>query len=128
MELGIRRQKGMSEFAWSNMLQREQTLRVQAKQDASYFLGLIHFEKGNYDVASKWFTTRTLDAYPDGPWTDGARCNLARCNEAMGNLEEARRLYQIDESPQRHGSLLRARRLEQKPRSETPAKDDPSGE
>jgi hypothetical protein len=28
-------------------------------------------------------------------------------------LEEARRLYQIDESPQRHGSLLRARRLEQ---------------
>lgn len=113
MQLGIRRQKGMSEFAWSNLLQREKTLRVQAKQNASYFLGLIHFEKGNYDVASKWFTTRTLDAYPDGPWTEGARCNLARCNEAMGNLEEARRLYQIDESPQRHGSLLRARRLEQ---------------
>jgi tetratricopeptide (TPR) repeat protein len=112
LELGIKRQKGMSQFQWENVLSREKEMRVMAKQDASYFLGLIHFEKGNYDVATNWFTTRTLDAYPDGPWTEGARYNLARCQEELGNLEEARRLYLTDESPQRHGSLIRARRLE----------------
>ncbi len=128
--LGMRRRRDMNEFEWSRYLQSEKMLHVQAKQNASYWLGLVHLDKGNYDVASKWFLDRTLEAYPDGPWTNGARCNLARCQEALGNLAEARRLYQIDESPQRHGSLLRARRLEQEtangpPESNTSGDSDP---
>jgi hypothetical protein len=114
LKLGMKRQKGMSQFEWESRLSTGKAQLILAKQDASYFLGLIHFEKRNYDVASTWFQTRTLEAYPDGPWTAGARCNLARCQEALGNYDEARRLYQIDESPQRHGSLIRARRLEHK--------------
>ena len=58
-----------------------------------------------------------LDASPDGPWTNGARYNLARCYEQMGQLDKAQQLYLIDESPQRHGNLIRARRLEKKIRT-----------
>ena len=69
-------------------------------------------EKQAYDVAINWLKVRTLDSDPEGPWKNGAHYNLARCYEALGRIDEARQLYLIDDSPQRHGSLLRARQLE----------------
>jgi len=92
-----------------------------AKQSASYWLGLIAFERGNYPAAVDYLQTRTLGAYPDGPWSAGARYNLGRALEALGQKEEAIRFYRADLSAQRHGNLLRARRLEgtAKPAEET---------
>ena len=58
-----------------------------AKEDASYWLGLIAFEQKNYPVAIDYFSRRTLDATPDGPWTDGAHYNLGRTYEALGQLD-----------------------------------------
>jgi len=52
-----------------------------------------------------------LEAYPDGPWTNAARYNLARVREATGELPEAIKLYEQDKSPQRYGNRLRAQRL-----------------
>ncbi len=82
-----------------------------AKQDASFWLGLICFEQEEYPAAVDFFNRRTLKAAPDGPWASAARYNLARTYEAMGNFDDAIALYEADTSAQRHGNTLRARRL-----------------
>jgi tetratricopeptide (TPR) repeat protein len=84
----------------------------EAKQAASYWLGLIAFERGNYAAAVDYLQTRTLDAAPEGPWTAGARYNLARSLEALGRTDEAIRFYRADLSAQRQGNILRAQHLE----------------
>jgi tetratricopeptide (TPR) repeat protein len=84
------------------------------RDDAAYWLGIIAFEQGDYSTAAQFFGPMTLDPYPDGPWTNGARYNLARCDEAQGKLPEAIKLYEADKSPQRYGNRLRAARLKEK--------------
>src|SRR5262249_4614144 len=60
-----------------------------AKQHASYWLGLVSFERGNFPAAVDYLQTRTLEAWPDGPWTYGAEYNLGRALEALGKPVEA---------------------------------------
>jgi hypothetical protein len=83
-----------------------------AKRYASYWLGLVAYERENYPTAIDYFKTRTLEATPDGPWTAGARYNLGRSYESLGKAKEAIAAYLSDESEQRYGSRLRAARLE----------------
>jgi hypothetical protein len=84
----------------------------RAKQNASYWLGLVHYEQQNYPEAIDFFSNRTIKATPGGPWSAGARYNLARSYEAMGENAKAIALLESDkESPQSHGNQLRARRL-----------------
>ncbi len=101
-----------------------------AKQDASYWLGLIAFEQKHYPVAHDYFSRRTLRANPDGPWTDGAHYNSrpARTRATGATGAEAIELYQSDRSPQKHGNRLRARRLKAQLSSTDPAKDGPEEE
>ena len=98
-------------LAKSNLSPQERALWGRAKQDASYWLGLIAFEQQNYDVAADYFARRTLELSPGGPWTEGARYNLARTYESSDQLDKAIDLLQSDSSPQKHGNRLRARRL-----------------
>jgi tetratricopeptide (TPR) repeat protein len=86
------------------------------KADASYWLGLLSYDRGNYEVALTWFGDRTLEVDENGRWADGARYNLARTHEALGHFEEAVKLLESDpkDAPQRAGNLLRARRLAEK--------------
>ncbi len=84
------------------------------KQHASYWLGLAQYDLGEYETAIHWLKDRTLEAYPAGVWTAGARYNLGRSYEALGRIEDARKLYFQSESPQRAGDLLRARLLREK--------------
>ena len=100
------------QVARSRMPPEQKKIWQNAKEDASYWLGLIAFEQKNYPVAIDYFSRRTLEATPDGPWTDGAHYNLGRTYEALGQLEPAIELFQSDRSPQKHGNRLRARRLE----------------
>ncbi|MCU0961757.1 MAG: CDC27 family protein [Pirellulaceae bacterium] len=110
--LGLEKTLDTNERQWEQKLTQVKRLQVESKGHASYWLGLLHMERGEFDVAVNWLKVRTLEANPEGPWTHGARYNLARCYEALGRLDEARQLFLIDESPQRHGCLLRARQLE----------------
>ena len=49
---------------------------------------------------------------PGGPWTFGARYNLARTYETLGDITRARELLnEDDDSPQKHGNWLRAKLL-----------------
>jgi hypothetical protein len=104
-----------------------------AKQNANYWLGLIAFDRGErepdqYEVAATWFNKCSFETTVDGPWIDGADYNLARTHEvlyelalkagdkdkAAEHLKKALKLYDEDESPQRHGNHLRGKWLREK--------------
>ncbi len=86
----------------------------EAKQNASYWLGLVMFQQEDYLPAIDFFAKRTLEASPQGPWSEGARYNLGRCYEATGETQRAIEAYESDtQSPQSHGNRLRARWLKE---------------
>lgn len=84
-----------------------------AKAAASYWLGLLSYDRANYEVAESWLGERSLDREPKGKWADGARYNLARTYEKMDRIEDAIKLLESDPegAPQRHGNLVRAKLL-----------------
>jgi Flp pilus assembly protein TadD len=92
------------------------------RDDAAFWMGLISFEQGDFSTAEQYFRQMTLEPYPDGPWTNAARYNLARVREATGELPEAIKLYEQDKSPQRYGNRLRAQRLKSQLPPEQPDK------
>ncbi|HUY88210.1 MAG TPA: hypothetical protein VMV10_05725 [Pirellulales bacterium] len=83
-----------------------------AKRYASYWLGLVAYERENYITAIDYFAKRTLEATPNGPWTYGALYNLGRTYELLGRRKDAIAAYESDDSAQQYGNLLRAKRLE----------------
>lgn len=100
--------------------QRRQVLEMvttrikRSRDDVSFWLGLIQYEKADYDNAIKWLRQSLPDDdSSDRPWAGGARYNLARCYEALGQNEEAIKLYRDDDSPQKYGNRLRAKWLSQ---------------
>ena len=86
------------------------TIARQRKLHATYWLGLTYYEAGQYPAAIEWLAERTMEAIPPSPWIPGARYNLARCYEDLGQWDAARKWLESDkDSPQRHGNLLRAK-------------------
>ena len=85
-------------------------MRVRGKQDASYWLGLVAFEQGNYPSAIDYFTQRTLAAIPNSPWLVGASYNTARAYEASGQPKQAQEWYYRPQTstPSTYGNVLRA--------------------
>jgi tetratricopeptide (TPR) repeat protein len=112
--LGLVQQQGERDVMWRARLASSKMMMAQAKQHATYWLGLAQYDTGKYESAVEWLERRTLKDDPDGPWKHSATYNLARAYEALGQAERARELYLADiESPQRHGNLVRARAIEQ---------------
>jgi hypothetical protein len=90
----------------------ERVIYLRGKQDASYWSGLIAYQREKYDAAFDYFLTRTLMAAPTTPWISGAQYNLARTYEAVGDIERAILQYENNtSSPGHHGELLRAKWL-----------------
>jgi hypothetical protein len=81
------------------------------RDDISYWLGLIQYEKGEYANAMTWLRQSLDEDSTESPWTPAARYNLARCYEALGQTDEAVKLYLSDDSPQKYGNQLRAKWL-----------------
>jgi TolA-binding protein len=94
----------------------------QKRDDAAFWLGVILLEQGDHRTAAQNFGPMTLDAYPDGPWSNAARFLLAQCYEAEGKNTEAIKLYEADKTPQRYGNRLRAERLKAQQGSATEKK------
>ena len=82
-----------------------------SKVHASFFMGQAQYDLGAYPLAEEWFQKRNLETNPTGPWTVGAKYGLARSLEMQKKYREAREIYLADQSVQKEGSLLRARRL-----------------
>ena len=114
--LGIDKDRDGESFP--QRIKKEQKRLAGSTTTAGYWLALAHFDRGNYSSASTWHQM----SVELGIWADGTRYNLARAHEALGETEKARELYLAtgDESPQRHGNLLRARMLKSKA-SKSPA-------
>ncbi|MGA2063514.1 MAG: tetratricopeptide repeat protein [Thermoguttaceae bacterium] len=87
---------------------------LRGKHDASYWLGLIAAEQGNFPAAIDYFSKRTLEAAADSPWMPGIHYNLARAYEALGQPQRAVEEYLSGiHSPMHRGNLLRARWLKE---------------
>ncbi|MCB9874043.1 MAG: CDC27 family protein [Planctomycetaceae bacterium] len=110
--MGLVRGSNEGDFVWQSRVASSHMLTTQAKQHASYWLALVHYETGNREAAVTWLQERTIDAWKEGPWTQGARYNLGRTYEALGKYDEARELYASDDSPQSLGNHLRAKFLQ----------------
>ena len=130
---GIVQGPGEHEDAYKGRVKLTEIALRQSKQNSTYFLGLANYDAGNYNVAIDWLKGRILDKSAESRWTFGASYNLARTYEKLGRYKEARELYHRSDSPQRHGNLLRARRLRKFLKTEeadpttssTEAKSDP---
>ena len=59
-ELGYVRPDEMSVTAWQENLRRTKLIFVKTKDMASYMIGMIHMEQGNYSDAIDWLERRTL--------------------------------------------------------------------
>lgn len=112
-ELGIFRTRE-NDFEWQFRLQMTKALVIGIKHTATYWLGITHYDTGRFETAIAWLQQRTLETPDDNQWKPGARYNLSRTYEALGDLEAARKTLLLDDSPQRHGNLLRARYLRQR--------------
>ena len=119
--MGMKQGDRESDVMWRMRLATAKFFQTQAKQHASYWLGLAQYDEGNLKAAASWFKERSLELYPNGLWTPGARYNLARTYEALGEIELARELYLEDDSPQQHGNLIRAKLLAQAAKAEPAA-------
>jgi hypothetical protein len=84
---------------------------IDSKRQATYWLGIAAAEEQQLSTAADYLQKRILQADPASPWADGARYNLGRAYEASGDFDQAIALYEADQSPQRHGNLLRAKWL-----------------
>jgi TolA-binding protein len=88
----------------------ERRVDTTVKQNATYWIGLLSFDDGKFEVAADWLSRPGL-ADADSPWSSGARYNRARALEAQEKFEEAAKLLEEDTSPQREGNQLRAKML-----------------
>lgn len=100
-------------------LEEQGAAAERIKRAASYYLGLATYDSGEVSVAASLFRGRVIEATPDSRWIDGANYNLARSYELLASrsdsatlYQQAIELYRSSDTPQRHGNLIRARRLE----------------
>ncbi len=109
---------------WANRLRSAELQLRSGKQNASYWIGLVHFESGDYNAASQWLDRRTIQTGESNPWVSGANYNLARVYESRGDIEAARRILLVDESPQSLGNQIRAKLLRQWHEASSPEADE----
>ncbi len=78
---------------------------LQGKLDASYWLGLIEYDQGQYPSALDYFNFRVLPLDHELAWAAGAHYNVGRSLEAGGQRAKAIKEY---ESSGGAGNLVRA--------------------
>ncbi|MCP4813548.1 MAG: tetratricopeptide repeat protein [Planctomycetaceae bacterium] len=123
--LQLQQKPGEPMEAWQERITQAQLYYRAIKQYATYWLGIIQLEEGNYQTAITWLQ-HAIDEGAGNPFFQGAHYNLGRCHEALGQVAEARKMYAFADSVQHAGNQLRSRLLDQ-PDTETPrAKENPT--
>ncbi len=83
----------------------------RAKLDASFVMGQLHFDRGNYDAAEKWLRDRVIDDPRADTLHAASWYTLARAYQEQGKLAEADNALTHQPSPQEAGNRLRLRYL-----------------
>jgi tetratricopeptide (TPR) repeat protein len=79
----------------------------RADEAAKLWIGQIKATQGEFETAIDYF-----QRWENELWQPSINYSLARVYEAQGKVAEAIVIYREDDSPQRPGNLVRARRLE----------------
>ncbi len=93
--------------AWERRQALDTYVYGRMQLDATYWLGQIRFDQGDYATAAEFFQ-RTLNLLGKRARATGVRYNLARAYEALGDYDKAIEQFEAEGSP---ASQLRARRL-----------------
>ncbi len=110
-ELGIPRLTGESLEVFQTRLTSYQRVFRNSKIDASFLLGQLHFDLGNFDDVEGWLKKRTLSNSLAARYFPAARYTLARAYEEQGKTQAAIELFNEDGSPMEAGNRLRVRYL-----------------
>ncbi len=110
-EMGIPRLSVESLEEYQNRLRQMQLVFKQAKIDASFLLGQLHFDRGNYSASEDWMFKRTLGNRLAAGWYPAARYTLARARQEQGKIKEAIEVLNEEDSPMEPGNRLRVRYL-----------------
>lgn len=110
-QMGIPRINSETLAEYQARLQQFQFVFRQAKVDASFLLGQLHFDLGNFDEVIGLLNDRTLPNSQAARWHSAARYTLARSYQERGELKEAVAQLNQDGSPLEAGNRLRVRYL-----------------
>ena len=108
--LPIGRMLAENEAERSDFMSEFHERAAKTKQHATWWLAVVMMEEGNLGVAANYLAQRDDDA-TDSVWNEYAHHQLGRLYEAAGQREKAIEHYQADQSPQRAGSLVKAKLL-----------------
>ncbi len=80
--------------AYKTQLNALGDLMDRTKQNASFWLGLIAFDRGEFKVAVDYFDRRVLNAFPNSIWTAAGSYNLGRSYEALARTQDNDEFWQ----------------------------------
>lgn len=110
-EIGIPRANTESLEEFRARLRHFQQVFRQSKVDATFLLGQLHFDLGNFEAVESFLKVRTLTNEQAARWHAAARYTLARAYQEQGKLSEAIEALNEDGSPMEAGNRLRVRYL-----------------
>lgn len=100
-----------SEAKLAEVVADKASIYRRAKADATYWMGVLQYERGAYSSAVQWLEMAANAKTDPTSRADGIQYNLARALEADGNVAAAAALLEQSSSPQQHGDRIRAQRL-----------------
>jgi hypothetical protein len=84
----------------------------EAKIDATYLIGLLHFDQNNLESSTNWLIKRAQALKGSERWQPSIWYNAARAYESEGKLQEAVAMLREVPSPQEAGNRIRMRLLQ----------------
>lgn len=110
-ELQVSKDPNESMEQFQMRVSQAQFIFGRAKLDASFVMAQLHFDRGNYDAAEKWFKNRVIDDPRAAELHAASWYTLARAYQEQGKLDEAEKALTHQPSQQEAGNRLRLRYL-----------------
>jgi tetratricopeptide (TPR) repeat protein len=107
-QLGILQEVNQSYAEWMTRIARMKQYMGIVRADAAFFLSLCNYENDMPATALKWLN-RIRNYDDDMRWSEYLPYYRGRALESSGKYAEAAEQYGQDESPQKHGSIIRQR-------------------
>jgi tetratricopeptide (TPR) repeat protein len=110
-ELDVIKNPSETREQYDMRIQQAQFIYGRAKLDVSFALGQLHFDRGNYSSAEKWFRDRVVGDDRAADLHAAAWYTLGRAYQEQGKMEQAAAAFTQQPSPQEAGNRLRLRYL-----------------